>query len=99
MSSTTAQDEISILTSSFLFREIPEPILQEIARRLQHVSYHKGQPIFLEHERSDRVYFIAQGSVEIIKYMPHSSHMQRVVTFQAGDCFSEFSLVTRSQHL
>jgi type IV pilus assembly protein PilB len=98
MGSTTAQDEISILISSFLFRDIPEQILQEISRRLLRVTYQRGQPIFLEHERSDRVYFIAQGSVEIIKYMPHSSHMQRVVTFETGDCFSEFSLVTRSQH-
>jgi type IV pilus assembly protein PilB len=98
MGSTTAQDEVKILNSSFLFRDIPDHILQEIARRLVHVRYQKSQPIFLEHERSDRVYFIAQGSVEVIKYMPHSSHMQRVVTFQTGDCFSEFSLVTRSQH-
>jgi CRP-like cAMP-binding protein len=42
-------------------RDIPEDILQEIARRLQHVRYQKGQPIFLEHERSDRVYFITRA--------------------------------------
>lgn len=87
-----------ILQSSFLFQHIPDLILQEIAKHLFEMHYTQGQAIFIEHERSDRVYFIAKGSVEITKFMPQSSHMQRVVMFKAGESFSEFSLVTQSQH-
>jgi len=94
----TGLDRAEVLQSSFLFRNVPIEVLQQIEKHLDSILYAQGEPIFVENEKSDRVYFIAQGSVEIVKYRPQAGSMQRIVTFEAGECFSELSLITQSQH-
>ncbi|MFW7382121.1 MAG: cyclic nucleotide-binding domain-containing protein [Oligoflexus sp.] len=84
-------EKAAVLQSSFLFRNIPINIIKKVESHLETVQYTKGDPIFLEQEKSDQVYFIVRGSVEIIKYRPMAGSMHRIVIFEAGECFSELS--------
>lgn len=91
-------DWAGVLRSSFLFRNIPLDVLERVEERLECLRVVAGDPVFLEHEKSDRVYFIASGQVEIVKYKPLAGSMQRIVIFEAGESFSELSILTQSQH-
>jgi MFS family permease len=57
--------EISLLRSIPLFRVLPGPSLEGVARALQRVQYPAGATLTLEGAEGDRYYAIADGTVEI----------------------------------
>src|SRR6185295_15698926 len=82
-----------MLRESLLFRDVEDSTIEFIAANLQVVSFKKGDPIFLENETSDHVYFIKSGQVEIVKYRPEVQQVTRVVVLKEGQHFSEFSVL------
>ena len=59
--------EISLLRSIPLFRVLPGPSLEGLARALRRVEYDPGEVIIREGDEGDRYYAIADGSVEILQ--------------------------------
>jgi type II secretory ATPase GspE/PulE/Tfp pilus assembly ATPase PilB-like protein len=85
-----------MLRESLLFREVDEATIQFVSSQLQTVAFKKGEPIALEGEVSDHVYFIKSGSVEIVKYRPETQQVTRVTVLKEGHHFSEFSVLNHS---
>lgn len=87
---------IQLLKSSHLFGDADDAVLNLVASQLKAFSYKKGEPIILENEISDQVYFIKTGAVEITKYRPELQQVTRVAMLLPGSHFSEFSVINHS---
>ena len=85
-----------MLKSCFLFQDADDETLRLIIKSLKLVSYQKGDPIILEGEVNDHVFFIKKGSVEIVKYQKSHQQMSRVAVLKPGAHFSEFSILTKA---
>lgn len=90
------QSAVEILRQCFLFANTDDETLIHIASLLEELFYKKGDPIILENEISDHVYFIKSGAVEIVSYIPELKQVNRLAILRAGDHFSEFSVLNRS---
>lgn len=49
-----------------LFSELPEPLLKEIAAISAEAAYKKGEFIFREGEKADKLHFLIDGSVALL---------------------------------
>jgi type IV pilus assembly protein PilB len=87
---------LEILQLSHLFQSAAIDVLTLIAAQMKPVTYKKGDPIILENEMSDKVYFIKTGAVEITKYRPELQQVARVAMLKPGSHFSEFSVLNQS---
>ncbi|HXE43457.1 MAG TPA: cyclic nucleotide-binding domain-containing protein, partial [Candidatus Baltobacteraceae bacterium] len=87
---------VPFLKNTVLFRDAGDDALRLIAARLERVHYKKGDPIVLENEMSDHVYFLFSGSAEVVKNVPELNRMTRLAMLKPGDPFSEFSVLNRS---
>jgi type II secretory ATPase GspE/PulE/Tfp pilus assembly ATPase PilB-like protein len=85
-----------ILKNSVLFQGADDASIDLIISTLEVVNYRKGDPIILEGEISDHVYFIKSGSVEIVKYRPEVQQVSRIATLKSGAQFSEFSVLNHA---
>ncbi|MGZ3722115.1 MAG: ATPase, T2SS/T4P/T4SS family [Bdellovibrionales bacterium] len=84
-----------MLSQCLLFHEAEDASLDLIAKSLVEIKFKKGDPIILEGQLSDHVYFIGTGSVEIVKYRPEIQMVNRITVLKAGNYFSEFSVLNR----
>jgi type IV pilus assembly protein PilB len=84
------------LHESILFQDAQEAELQAIAKRLEHVRFKAGDPIVLENQISDHVYFVYRGSVEVVKHLKELNQLHRLAVLSAGRQFSEFSVLNRA---
>src|SRR5689334_2420050 len=84
-----------MLRASLLFQDAEDEAINAIAEVLTEIRFKKGDPIILEGEISDHVYFIKSGSVEIVKYRPEIQQVSRITILKAGSHFSEFSVLNR----
>jgi type IV pilus assembly protein PilB len=84
-----------MLRNCLLFHGADDHAIAVIADSLNEDSYKKGDPIILEGQLSDNVYFVTAGSVEIMKYRPEIQMVKQVVVLKAGSYFSEFSVLNR----
>lgn len=94
-----AEDLASIkemLQICFLFQGVEDSALEFAAFNLELHTFSKGDPIILENEPNDQVYFIKQGSVEIVSYIPEDKRVQRLALLKTGMQFAEFSILTKS---
>ena len=87
---------LELLKSSHLFRDAETDVLNLVSSQMKAFTYKKGDPIILENEVSDQVYFIKTGSVEITKYRPELQQITRVALLRPGSHFSEFSVLNQS---
>ncbi len=91
--SSEAHDQRAILRNCFLFQEADDAALDFAIRHMEEVYATKGQPIILQGEGSDHVYFIKSGSVEIMNYIAEERRTQRVALLGPGNNFAEFSVL------
>ena len=94
-----AEDLASIkemLQICLLFQEVEDAALEFAAFNLELLTFNKGEPIILENEPNDQVYFIKHGSVEIVSYIPEDKRVQRLALLKTGIQFAEFSILTKS---
>lgn len=94
----SSTDAIVALKKSILFQGVEDGLLVEIAKKCQHIHLHSGDPVFVENELSSHVYFVISGSVEIISYKTKLRQATRVKKIESGEHFSEFSVLTKSNH-
>lgn len=86
----------SMLQGCLLFEEADSRTLEQVVSLLEAVDFKRGEPIILENEVSDHVYFIQSGLVEIVKYVADAKRVQRVAVLREGAHFSELSVLSRS---
>lgn len=89
-------DVEQMLKSCFLFQDADDETIHFIIQSLKLVSYQKGDPIILEGEVNDHVFFIKKGSVEIVKYQKSHQQLTRLAVLKPGAHFSEFSILTKA---
>ena len=92
------KDHVKILQDCFLFKDTPVDILRELAQNLEEQNFDKGDPIFLERETSQNVYFVKSGSVEITKNTRSLGQAIQVRVIKHREHFSELSVLTNSVH-
>ena len=58
--------ELELLRGIEIFKPLPPPVLESLARALAPVSVEAGREIFRQGELGDRFYIVAEGEVEIV---------------------------------
>ena len=89
---------IKMLQESLLFKDSDEKTLHGIRSKCEEIHLEKGDPVFIENEVSNHLYFIVSGSVEIVSYKEKFKQATRIRTLKTGENFSELSVLTRSNH-
>ncbi len=79
--------EISLLRSTPVFRDLPAPATEGLARALQRVEYAPGDHMIDQGDEGDRWYAIADGTVEIQQGGHHLRELGR------GDAMGEIALL------
>ncbi len=87
-----------LLANSNLLAEVDEDTVDEITKCVKEVSVKKGEPLFVENEPGDSVFFLSSGSVEVIKTSKIINRPQRVAVYNSGEHFSELSSLVGSAH-
>jgi CRP-like cAMP-binding protein len=87
--------EYEFLKKHSLFGGVTEAECRFILPLLKEASYSRGQPIVEEGRVNDRIYFIWQGSVEVLKAFdtPAGSRKHRIAELHEGDTFGEMELI------
>lgn len=73
------------------------PQLEAVCSRFREKRFRKGEEIVREGEEGDGLYFIAEGTVEILKRDEFLKTMKpkRIALLRAGDTFGEMALLDR----
>ena len=83
----TEPEGLAVLRTIGMFEALHPSVLEEMAHRLEAVTFSAGQVVVREGDPSDRFYVIAEGEVEV-------SHGDLVVRREtAGDFFGEIGLL------
>ena len=83
------------LQSHCLFGGLSEGDLELIKPLMKEEQYGKMEVIVEEGGQGDRVYFICEGSVEVLKKakLSRGTVVQRIATLEVGDTFGEMELL------
>jgi MFS family permease len=79
--------ELQLLRGIDVFRPLPQPVLESLARALVPVNVEAGREVFRQGELGDRFYIVAEGEVEIV------SDGRIVAVTSPGGYFGEISLL------
>ncbi|MCK4541239.1 MAG: cyclic nucleotide-binding domain-containing protein [Spirochaetales bacterium] len=85
--------DLTALHNNSLFGGITEDEIEKIRHFFQVEKFTKGQFIEKEGKEGDRIYFIVQGSVEILKALTHKEKNRRITVLKEGDTFGEMELI------
>ena len=83
------------LQSHALFGGISDKHMQDILPLLREQTFSKGEFIVNEGEHGNRLYFICEGSVEVLKkaHSPEGIIQRRLAVLRQGDTFGEMELI------
>ncbi len=84
---------IELLKSSFLFKDLSDPILAKVAERLSFEEYHPRETIFREGAEGDALFLIQKGAVEIRKRDQESGIEFHLNRLEAPSAFGEIALL------
>lgn len=84
------------LRGSILFQDADDASLAIAVKYLELIKIKKGDPIILENEISDHVYFLYSGTAEVVKNIAELNQLSRVAVLRPGSQFSEFSVLNRA---
>jgi anti-anti-sigma regulatory factor len=76
-----------------ILRDLDADDMEKVSRVLERHELQAGDPVFLEGEEGERMYFIARGSVSIGVGLESETRAVRLATFSAGVVFGEMSLL------
>lgn len=85
--------DLSSLHSHSLFGGITEEQICSIKHFFVMEEFDEGEFIEREGEAGDRIYFIIEGEVEILKKVAKSGNLNRIFMFSEGDVFGEMELI------
>jgi CRP-like cAMP-binding protein len=88
------ENEIKVLKNVSLFRSMNDDILRLIAFGSEHLSFAKGQALFLENESANGGFLILKGSVHLIKKTEKGSEIIALVN--SGSLIGELALITKT---
>ncbi len=85
--------DLSSLHSHSLFGGITEEQIARIRDFFVLEEFKKSDFIEREGEAGDRIYFIIEGSVEILKEIKETGQLSQIFLFKEGDVFGEMELI------
>ncbi len=85
--------DLSALHNHSLFGGITEDQIASIWDFFVMEEFKKSDFIEREGESGDRIYFILEGSVEILKKVKETGKLNRIFIFKEGDVFGEMELI------
>ena len=85
--------DLTSLHSHSLFGGITEEQISSIRHFFVAEEFSEGEFIEREGESGDRIYFIIEGQVEILKKITESGNLSRIFMFSEGDVFGEMELL------
>ncbi len=85
--------DLKSLHSHSLFGGITEEQISSIRHFFVEEEFAEGEFIEREGETGDRIYFIIEGQVEILKKITKSGNLSRIFMFSEGDVFGEMELI------
>ena len=85
--------DLTSLHSHSLFGGITEDQIKKIHHFFKMEEFGEGDFIEREGENGDRIYFILEGGVEILKLIEDTGEMSRIFQFSEGDVFGEMELI------
>ena len=85
--------DLTSLHSHSLFGGITEDQISSIRHFFVAEEFAEGEFIEREGEAGDRIYFIIEGQVEILKKITESGNLSRIFMFSEGDVFGEMELI------
>ena len=87
--------DFSQLKRCSLFGGVTESAFELMRPHIRHLHFEPGDRIVTEGEVNDRIYFIENGSVEILKHVwREATNGERVLAvMHAGDTFGEMELI------
>jgi type IV pilus assembly protein PilB len=89
---------LEILRKCPLFAYATDSDIEKVASHLVQKKYAKGDPVFIDNDPSNEVYFVKKGSVQVVKQVGDTRAIRRVRMAQAGEHLAEFSVLTHSKH-
>lgn len=85
---TSPDQRIETLRENAYFKDLPEPLLKEVAQHMQLREYQRGDILFWEADPSDGLYILENGSAKIFRLSPQGrQYIVRIL--QEGDTFAE----------
>ena len=81
------RDRIRVLRSIAMFRPLDPPTLERLAGALLPLDVPEGEPVVRQGEAGDRLYLIAEGTVEVTR------DGRSVTKLGPGDHFGEIALL------
>jgi CRP-like cAMP-binding protein len=81
------------LAKHALFSGLQPRELELVRSLMKEERFPSGHEIVKEGEPGDRLYFICEGSVEILKTSPGADGPTEIAVFGAGDTFGEMELI------
>ncbi len=90
-------DDIRLLSSVDLFREIPEDQLRLLAFGTEHRLIPGGHPLFAEGDEADGGYVVADGQIDIVAIRQGREIV--LESCQAGSLIGEMSLFTPNRRV
>lgn len=87
--------DVEFLQSHALFGGIGDADIKAIQKLLQEENFSKGEFLAREGEQGDRLYFICEGSVEVLKKVQSPTGIEQVslAVFGKGDTIGEMELI------
>jgi CRP/FNR family transcriptional regulator, cyclic AMP receptor protein len=86
--------EYGSLRKHSLFGGVTDADMQVIIPMLLREEFSPGDFIIHEHDSGNRIYFITEGQVEVLKDVPGSpGKQQQIALLQEGDSFGEMELI------
>ncbi len=85
--------DLMSLHSHSLFGGITEEQISRIKKFFEYKEFSDSEFIEKEGEIGDKIYFIVEGQVEVLKKIKKSGNLNRIFVFSEGDVFGEMELI------
>jgi type IV pilus assembly protein PilB len=79
-----------------LFAGLEDAVIEFLLPHVEALFCARGEPIILENENNDHVYFVTAGSVEILSFVAGEKRAQRLALLKPGQQFAEISVLNQS---
>ncbi|PKL75946.1 MAG: Crp/Fnr family transcriptional regulator, partial [Candidatus Melainabacteria bacterium HGW-Melainabacteria-1] len=86
-------DGVELLKASYLFRDLPDKVLEQVAQRLVYDTFGPREVVFREGSEGDTLYLLSKGSVEIRKKDRDSGIEFHLTRLEAPAAFGEIALL------
>lgn len=90
------RDVIELLRNAYIFRDLGDEDLAEIAEVCKEEKYESGAYVFREGEAGNRLYFVVEGEVRISRDVPGSGE-EALAVLKPGSLFGEMAVFDRTE--